>query len=109
MTDKELYKKAKKRVEAKRAVLAHFLICAAVSVFLIFLYFVTYDSPDYANGDHTFWPLIPIGGMALSVLIHAGVVFADRFNFDSSVEKEYEKLKSSNQNPDFSSRDSREN
>jgi hypothetical protein len=76
---------AKKRVKAKRGVLTHFVTCFAVSIFLVFIYATT-------GGDY-FWPSWPIAGMTLSVVIHAGVVYSDMFNFESSVEKEYQKLK----------------
>ncbi|MCL2386476.1 MAG: 2TM domain-containing protein [Defluviitaleaceae bacterium] len=86
MTDKELYKKAKKRVEAKRGVMIHVGIYVAVCIFLVLLHLAT-DRGGY------FWPIWPIMGWGLGVAIHAVSVFFSMFNFDSAVEKEYHKIK----------------
>jgi len=86
MTDKELYKQAKKRVEAKRSVTIHFMTYVIIMVFLTAIYWVT-DTGGY------FWPIWPMMGWGVGVAIHAATVFASLKNFDSEVEKEFIKLK----------------
>jgi hypothetical protein len=114
MTDKELYKQAKKRVEAKRSVWIHAAVYVLVNAFLVIIYFVTggnsggtvTDTATITIGNtiitgtngggavvEYFWPIWPMLGWGLGLAIHAAVVFSSLKNFDSEVEKEFIKLK----------------
>jgi len=85
--DKELMRLARRRVHARFGFRLHSLIALAVCVFLIMLYMLT-DMGGY------FWPIWPMLGLGLSVVIH-GIVYKTVFGDDmnSKITREYEMLR----------------
>ena len=70
MSEKELYRLARKRVEEKKGVYIHFVVYLAVNVLLVIIWWVT-GSP----GDRFPWFFFPLGGWGIGVLFHFLGVF----------------------------------
>ena len=85
MSDNELMKLAKKRVYSKRAFYMHLAVCTAITIMLMTIYFVT----SFGEG---FWPIWPIIGLFIGIVIHA-VSFFSIFNSDDKIREEYHRLK----------------
>jgi len=93
MEDKQLLKKAKKKVKQKKDFYTHALVIAATSFFLLGIKF-------FANAWDDWGVLIPISAMILSVVIHYITVFgiagfsAKKENWEAdALKEEYLKLK----------------
>lgn len=85
MNDHELMKLAKRRVYSRKAFCVHLTVCAAITVMLVIIYFVT------SYGEY-FWPLWPMIGLGMGIVVHA-IVFSSIFNSEDKVKAEYDRLK----------------
>ena len=91
LSEEEIYKKARKRVEEKKALLSHFIVYVVVNAILIVIWAAT--SRSYP------WFLWPLGGWGIGLIFH----FLGVFVFDretgwerNAVEKEAERIRQSN-------------
>ena len=67
MENRDLIKKAKKRVKAKKEFYSHLVSYVSVSIFLFFINYFT--SPAY------WWFVFPVGGWGIGVVAHYFSVF----------------------------------
>lgn len=82
MSDKELYKVAKRRVMARKAFKIHLATFAVVSLFLFII--------NYLNREN--WWIFPVIGWGIGVVIHA-VSVSSALGAGSEIEREMEALK----------------
>ncbi len=82
MSDKELYKAAKRRVMARKAFKIHLATFAVVSLFLFII--------SYLNREN--WCIFPVIGWGIGVVIHA-VSVSSALGAGSEIEREMEALK----------------
>lgn len=82
MSDKELYKVAKRRVMARKAFKIHLATFAVVSLFLFII--------SYLNREN--WWIFPVIGWGIGVVIHA-VSVSSALGAGSEIEREMEALK----------------
>lgn len=82
MSDKELYKAAKRRVMARKAFRIHLATFAVVSLFLFII--------SYLNREN--WWIFPVIGWGIGVVIHA-VSVSSALGAGSEIEREMEALK----------------
>lgn len=82
MSDKELYKAAKRRVMARKAFKIHLATFAVVSLFLFII--------SYLNREN--WWIFPVIGWGIGVVIHA-VSVSSALGAGSEIEREMEALK----------------
>ena len=88
MSEEELYRQAKKRVEDKKGFYIHFAIYIAVNIMLVIIWSVTRDGFP--------WFVFPLGGWGIGILFHfLGVfVFSRPSNWERrEIEKEVERLR----------------
>ena len=86
MEDRELYERAKKRVEARIGFYIHLCVYLAVNALLIIINLTT--SPDY------YWFKWPLLGWGIGLLFHALGVYASSIGAsvkDRMIKKEMEK------------------
>jgi len=92
MSDDELYRLARKRVEEKKGFYVHFAVYLAVNALLIMIWWFTGEP-----GGRFPWFIFPLGGWGIGVLFHFLGVFV--FSRGTStweskeIEKEVERLK----------------
>lgn len=82
ISDKELYKAAKRRVMARKAFKIHLATFAVVSLFLFII--------SYLNREN--WWIFPVIGWDIGVVIHA-VSVSSALGAGSKIEREMEALK----------------
>ena len=90
MSEEELYREARKRVEEKKGFFMHLAVYICVNIFLVIIWAVT--------GDGFPWFVFPLGGWGIGILFHfLGVfVFTRQTGWEKrEIEKEVEKLKKS--------------
>jgi len=90
MSDEEIYKLARKRVEEKKGFFIHFTVYLCVNALLIIIWAV--------SGAGFPWFIFPLGGWGIGVLFHFLGVFV--FNKQSgweqrAIEREVERLRKS--------------
>ena len=88
MSEEEIYRQAKKRVEEKKGFYTHCAIYIAVNLLLVIIWAI--------NGVGFPWFVFPLGGWGIGVLFHfLGVfVFSKQTNWERrQIEKEVERLK----------------
>ncbi len=88
MSEEELYREARKRVEEKKGFFMHLAVYICVNIFLVIIW--------AATGDGFPWFVFPLGGWGIGILFHfLGVfVFTRQTEWErKAVEKEVEKLK----------------
>ena len=88
MSEEEIYRQARKRVEEKKGFFSHFAVYVAVNIMLVIIWAVT--------GAGFPWFVFPLGGWGIGILFHfLGVfVFSKETAWERrAVEKEVEKLK----------------
>ncbi len=89
MSEEELYRMAKKRVEEKKGFRTHLAVYIGVNIFLIIIWAVTdRGSPP--------WFIFPLGGWGIGILFHfLGVyVFSRQTEKDKKeIEKEVDRLR----------------
>ena len=88
MSEEEIYREARKRVEEKKGFYVHFAVYIIVNIVLIIIWAST--------GAHYPWFLFPLGGWGIGILFHfLGVfVFSRQTDWERrAVEKEAERLR----------------
>ncbi len=88
MSEEEIYRKARERVEEKKGFYIHFIIYILVNIMLIIIW--------VATGAGFPWFIFPLGGWGIGILFHFLVIFV--FSRQTGwerrqVEKEVERLK----------------
>lgn len=92
MTQEEIYKIARKRVEEKKGLLVHAIVYVFINIILFLIWFFT--SREYP------WFIWPLGGWGIGLIFHAlGVFVFDReMGWEKkAVEREAEKIWERNQ------------
>ena len=90
MSEEEIYRQARKRVEEKKGFYVHFAVYIIVNIILVIIWAIT--GADYP------WFLFPLGGWGIGILFHfLGVfVFSRQTDWERrAVEKEAERLRKS--------------
>ena len=93
MSEEEIYKKAKKRVEEKKGFYSHLIVYIIVNAALILIW-------AFLAGDGYPWFLWPLGGWGIGLLFHGlGVFFFNRETRweKREIEKEAERLRKEGQ------------
>ena len=88
MSEEELYRKARERVEEKKGFRTHFAVYIGVNILLVIIW--------AATGAGFPWFVFPLGGWGIGVLFHfLGVfVFSRPSNWERrEIEKEVERLR----------------
>ena len=92
MSDDEIYRLARKRVEEKKGFYIHFAVYLTVNALLVIIWWATGEP-----GNRFPWFLFPLGGWGIGILFHFLEVFVfSRGTSDwdrREIEKEVEKLK----------------
>ena len=86
LSDEEIYKLAKERVEAKKGFFVHLAVYIIVNIVLVTIWAT-------AAGRGNPWFLWPLGGWGIGILFHGLSVFFFSKSDKSAIDKEYEKLK----------------
>jgi fatty acid desaturase len=90
MSEEEIYRQARKRVEEKKGFYVHFAVYIIVNIILVIIW--------AATGAGYPWFLFPLGGWGIGILFHfLGVfVFSRQTDWERrAVEKEAERLRKS--------------
>ncbi|MBA7691885.1 hypothetical protein ES703_100440 [subsurface metagenome] len=88
MSEEEIYRKARERVEEKKGFYIHFIVYILVNIMLIIIW--------AATGAGFPWFIFPLGGWGIGILFHfLGIfVFSRQTGWERrQVEKEVERLK----------------
>jgi len=86
LTEEEIYKEARKRVEEKKAFFTHLSVYFVVNAVLAIIWAV--------NGAGFPWFLFPLGGWGIGLFFHFMNTFVFNTKFDqSAVEKEAERIR----------------
>ena len=88
MSEEEIYRKAREKVEEKKGFYTHFIVYIVVNILLIIIW--------AATGAGFPWFIFPLGGWGIGVLFHfLGVfVFSRQTSWERrEIEKEVERLK----------------
>ena len=88
MSEEEIYRKAREKVEEKKGFYTHFIVYILVNILLIIIW--------AATGAGFPWFIFPLGGWGIGVLFHfLGVfVFSRQTSWERrEIEKEVERLK----------------
>ena len=88
MSEEEIYRKARERVEEKKGFYIHFIVYILVNIMLIIIW--------AATGAGFPWFIFPLGGWGIGILFHfLGIfVFSQQTGWERrQVEKEVERLK----------------
>jgi uncharacterized protein (DUF486 family) len=95
MTEEEMQKVARQRVEAKKGFFIHLLMYVVINAFLVFIWWMTTGGNDYP------WFLWVIGGWGIGVIANAIAVFVGPKHGSEwearEMDKEMENLKKRNQ------------
>jgi len=89
MSEEDIYKKARERVEEKKGFFIHFSIYIIVNIMLVLIW-------AFASSGGYPWFVFPLGGWGIGIIFHfLGVfVFSRQSNWEvREVEKEAEKLR----------------
>ena len=87
MSDEEVYKLARKRVEEKKGFFSHLAVYIVVNIILILVW-------AFASGGGFPWFIFPLIFWGIAVLAHFLTVFRSKGSFtERMVEDEYRKLK----------------
>ena len=88
MSEEEIYRKAREKVEEKKGFYTHFIVYILVNILLVIIW--------AATGAGFPWFIFPLGGWGIGVLFHfLGVfVFSRQTSWERrEIEKEVERLK----------------
>jgi len=88
MSEEEIYRKARERVEEKKGFYIHFIVYILVNIMLIIIW--------VATGAGFPWFIFPLGGWGIGILFHfLGIfVFSRQTGWEKrEIEKEVERLK----------------
>jgi hypothetical protein len=83
--DEELRERAIRRLKKKRDFHAHLLVYALVNSFLVIIWAVT--------GAHFFWPIFPMVGWAIGVVMNAWDVYRPEEPDEEHIRREMELMK----------------
>jgi hypothetical protein len=83
--DKVLREKAIKRLKKRRDFAAHLLVYFLVNSFLVVIWALT-------NVDGFFWPVFPIVGWGIGVVMNAWDVFHDEEFHEEQIQREVQRL-----------------
>ena len=87
MSEDEIYKQAKKRVEEKKGFFIHFTVYIVVNIMLVLIW-------AFAAGGGFPWFIFPLGGWGIGILFHfLGVFVFGRKSDRAAIEKEAEKIR----------------
>jgi fatty acid desaturase len=88
MTEEEIYKEARKKVEEKRGFRTHFIVYLCVNALLVIIWAVT------GRGNGVPWFVFPLGGWGIGVLFHfLNVYVFSQEADDREIEREAEKIR----------------
>jgi uncharacterized membrane protein len=85
MNDEELRAKAVRRVEAKRGFYSHLGVYVAVNLLLVGIWATT--------GAGYFWPIWPMLGWGVAIVIQAWATFARPSVTESAIQREIDRLR----------------
>ena len=86
MSEEEIYREAKKRVEEKKSFRTHFVVYIVVNILLVIIWATT--------GAEFPWFVFPLGGWGIGILFHfLGVYVFSREADKREIEKEAERLR----------------
>jgi len=86
ISEEELYREAKKRVEEKKSFRVHFAVYIGVNILLVIIW--------AATGAGFPWFVFPLGGWGIGILFHfLGVYVFSRQADRREIEKEVERLR----------------
>ena len=89
MSEEELYREARKRVEAKKGFFIHLTVYIIVNIMLVLIW-------AFPGGGGFPWFVFPLGGWGIGILFHflEAFVFSRQTDWErKAIEKEVEKLK----------------
>ena len=89
MSEEELYREARKRVEAKKGFFIHLTVYIIVNIMLVLIW-------AFPAGGGFPWFVFPLGGWAIGILFHflEAFVFSRQTDWErKAIEKEVERLK----------------
>lgn len=85
MSEEEIYKEAKERVEEKKGLRTHFIVYLLVNALLVVIWAVT--------GRGFPWFVFPLGGWGIGILFHFLSVYVFSREDTGAIEKEAEKIR----------------
>ena len=88
MSEEEIYREARKKVEEKKGFYTHFIVYNLVSIILVIIWVVT--------GAGFPWFVFPLGGWGIGILFHflGAFVFSRQASWERrEIEKEAERLR----------------
>jgi len=91
MSEEEIYREARKRVEAKKGFFIHLTVYIIVNIMLVLIW-------AFPGGGGFPWFVFPLGGWGIGILFHflEAFVFSRQTDWErKAIEKEVEKLKKS--------------
>ena len=89
MSEEELYREARKRVEEKKGFFIHLTVYIIVNIMLVLIW-------AFPGGGGFPWFVFPLGGWGIGILFHflEAFVFSRQTDWErKAIEKEVEKLK----------------
>ena len=89
MSEEELYREARKRVEAKKGFFIHLTVYIIVNIMLVLIW-------AFPAGGGFPWFVFPLGGWGIGILFHflEAFVFSRQTDWErKAIEKEVERLK----------------
>ena len=89
MSEEELYREARKRVEAKKGFFIHLTVYIIVNIMLVLIW-------AFPGGGGFPWFVFPLGGWGIGILFHflEAFIFSRQTDWErKAIEKEVEKLK----------------
>jgi len=87
MSEEQIYKQAKKRVEARKGFFFHLIAFIVVNIMLVLIW-------AFAAGGGYPWFIFPLGGWGIGLLFHSLGVFVFLQTSDkAAIEKEAEKIR----------------
>jgi len=89
MSEEEIYREARKRVEAKKGFFIHLTVYIIVNIMLVLIW-------AFPGGGGFPWFVFPLGGWGIGILFHflEAFVFSRQTDWErKAIEKEVEKLK----------------
>jgi len=89
MSEEEIYREARKRVEAKKGFFIHLTVYIIVNIMLVLIW-------AFPGGGGFPWFVFPLGGWGIGILFHflEAFVFSRQTDWErKAIEKEVERLK----------------
>ena len=87
MSEEEIYREAKKRVEEKKGFFIHLIVYIVVNIMLVFIW-------AFPSGGGFPWFIYPLGGWGIGLIFHFLGVFVFGGKSDkAAIEKEADKIR----------------